>query len=73
MREAINLDGFIDPAEMIQAATAVSGTGCRLLREYAIYKAQAMQARRDGRIATAITWENLCERAYSRLPEDLKW
>jgi hypothetical protein len=45
----------------------------RLFGAYAINKLCAVTARLEGGIATAITYEDICERIYNDLPEFAKW
>ena len=40
---------------------------------YAIDKACAVGLRKEGKIAQAMTYEQGCDLAYDRLPEDLRW
>lgn len=44
-----------------------------ILREYAIWKARAMECRLSGNIARALEYESDCDRLYAKLPPDLKW
>lgn len=73
MTEPINMDGFMDAVDMFKAIADVEGTGSRLYRQYARYKAYAMRARQEGAISNALHWEECCERIYNRIPERLKW
>lgn len=43
------------------------------LAHYSINKAVAMKCRREGNINGALCYENICERIYHRLPEDIQW
>lgn len=43
------------------------------LAAYAINKATAMDCRFKGEIATALSYEEICDRIYSRLPSWAKW
>lgn len=40
---------------------------------YASNKATAMQCRLDGKINVALTYEQICESIYARLPEYAQW
>lgn len=73
LHEPINLDGFLDPQDVMTAVTNLSGTGSRLYRAYASEKVAAMNARLQGRINDALHFESLCERIYQRIPNRLKW
>jgi hypothetical protein len=44
----------------------------RDLRNYAWNKATAMACRLEGKIDTAIAYENICDRIYNELPEYAK-
>ena len=45
----------------------------RTLKNYAANKATAMTLRADGKIATARTYERICQRLYGDLPEFARW
>ena len=45
----------------------------RTLRNYAANKATAMTLRAEGKIATALTHERICQRLYGDLPEFARW
>ena len=45
----------------------------RTLKNYAANKATAMTLRAEGKIATAVTYEQICERLYGDLPEFARW
>lgn len=49
----------------------VRATG--LLAAYAASKATAMRCRLDGRIATALDYERVCDGLYERLPAFARW
>lgn len=44
-----------------------------MLANYACNKSVAMKCRLDGRITAALVYEDICEKIYERLPDDLKW
>lgn len=48
-------------------------TVTKQLGHYAVNKATAMRARLDGNVQTALIYESICERIYSRLPEWGRW
>lgn len=43
------------------------------LANYACNKSVAMKLRLEGKIETALNYEQQCDRIYERLPEDLRW
>ena len=45
----------------------------RTLRNYAANKATAMKLRAEGKIATAMIYEQICDRLYDDLPDFARW
>ena len=45
----------------------------RQLGHYAANKATAIKCRLDGRIATALIYESICDTIYDKLPEWARW
>ncbi len=70
-----NLDGFFDPADLIEHGHKVRDIpDCpRAYVSYCFTKANAMLARIEGRIATALELEKNCDKLYARIPADWKW
>lgn len=64
-----NLDGMY-PDDLREFART---TRSRNLRNYACYKADAMDARIAGRIQDALNLEAHCDRIYNALPKQLRW
>ena len=61
---------LVIPAEV----PAVLHDTCRtMLRNYAQAKMTAIGHRLDGRITTAVGYEDSCDRQYDRMPEALRW
>ena len=46
---------------------------CKAIRNYCWNKATAMAQREQGQIQTAISYEQICETIYNRLPTWAKW
>lgn len=65
--EGMNLD-TMDAHDLRGAGAAFS-----LLSQYAFTKANAVQAREDGRITEALRAEEACDRLYQALPEWARW
>jgi hypothetical protein len=64
----LNLDCFLDPAELENVASALN-----TLSAYAKYKARSMRHRVTGNIDAAMCQEHQCDRIYSWLPEWARW
>lgn len=44
-----------------------------LYHGYAANKITAISCRKAGNIATALSYEGICERIYNRMPDNIKW
>jgi len=65
----VNLDGFIDDAELRQL-----GHAWRTLSEYAFQRATAIALRKIGTSPRQIeAAEKRCEELYREIPKDLRW
>jgi len=70
-RELENLDGFFYAQELREYIE--SWADVHSVHIYGMNKAWAMDARMDGDIQLALWYEDVCERAYAEIPEELKW
>lgn len=48
-------------------------TMCGRLAGYAANKATAISCRLRGDIQVALSYENICDAIYDRIPEDIRW
>lgn len=65
-----------DFAQPLRAAQALFDGDLKrtiLTRQYAQNKHQAVQARLDGRIPAALYYEQICDKIYTSMPENMKW
>lgn len=51
----------------------VSVDALKNLKRYAINKSTAMSCRLDGSIKEAMEYEEICDKIYSKLPDELRW
>jgi len=75
-----NLDDEAECREFIAATPAFGsvdirrmGFRKRLLRKYALHKLMGMKFREEGGIPEAQMFEAVCDRLYSKMPEDIRW
>lgn len=73
--EPMNLDAFIDPADLNahKAAVVDAGSYNRHYVDYCTRKARAMDCRLMGLIEEARTHEAACDSIYPRIPASLRW
>ncbi len=86
--ETINLDCEIECAEFVAKygtnkgirlanLLGIKGKGSKsaanALSNYAWNKTAAIDCRKRGAIGIAMTYENICDRIYSKMPDSIKW
>jgi hypothetical protein len=63
----INLDEFTTEG-LKELRSSIKNYGL-----YITYKIKARKARKAGSIRTAIIYEDICDKLYKTIPEELKW
>lgn len=73
--QAVNLDGFLDPAELNAhiAFIVERGNYCEQYVAYGNRKARAMECRLMGLIEEACQHEQACDAIYRRIHTDWRW